>query len=694
MYISGFKTFSQKIYEQAEGADDGLFIVYDDNVKGGSKELAIEFLENLKAASGGEISGGETGLTAWQKAWAERKSLDEGELRKEGGWYFGKGAWRINSNKAVKIGKKPSWMEWEDPLHDEIIENFFPELLKEKGEEPTSATDVESDELSNIDLPDWVYSEAEKEKELATLGENKSHQMKHLRRIVEQDEFTLGPPISTEGEANVYTPEMLMRKLVRNYNMGSRKNVMIWGAPGVGKTQIVKQAAREIAKQKNMSSLPVMVVTLAQMMPTDLGGVPLLYDATAEGKGSEKMVLPAEMEGKVKQGYTIPAWLPGLQDADEGILFFDEINRADQDMLAASLTLLLDREAAGGKYNMPAGWRIWAAGNREMDGPVKPLEAAVASRFLGGHVHLVPTIESWIDWARSDKGFFYPEGSDVVEQWYIPDEFIAYLKHAESGKGSMKFFDIKGKEIKTEFKQFYRYDKAKLSAGGEGVAVGFPTPRNWAAAWSTIYDQFMTLDKYQSRLVGDSAPGDPREQGIAAIGLILQDPEDSQDMELELGDVVGQAAAKDFMSYVKILRRHSDKNGTINEKVDNVFKDPSKPRPLVDIPPVNTSERDKILSLILSKVENKGDDLTVKDYLNWTKYCVDLVNGGKADSGELGAHVKSVNTSTEKAKETAKKVFSASLMFKKTGDGKLRELALAIKPFEDLFREILHDFNI
>lgn len=694
MYIKGFKAFSQKIYEQVEGSDDGLFIVYDDNVDGGSKELAMEFLENLKSAEGGEISGGESGLQAWQSAWEARRSLDQGQLRKEGGWYFGKGAWRINSNKAVKLGMQPKWMQWEDPLHDEIIENFFPELMKggDQSDMAASSADIQSDELSDIDLPDWVYGE--EETELASMGESKSHKMKHLRRIIEQDEFTLGPPSSTEGEANVYTPEMLMRKLVRNYNMGTRKNVMIWGAPGIGKTQIVKQAAKEIAKQKNMSSLPVMIVTLAQMMPTDLGGVPLLYDASAEGKGTEKMVLPADMEGKVKQGYTIPAWLPGLQDADEGILFFDEVNRADQDMLAASLTLLLDREAAGGKYNMPAGWRIWAAGNREMDGPVKPLEAAVASRFLGGHVHLVPTIEAWIEWARSDKGFFAPEGGSVVDEWYIPDEFIAYLKHAESGKGSMKYFDLKGKEVKTDFKQFYRYDKAKLSAGGEGVAVGFPTPRNWAAAWSTIYDQFMKQDKYQDQLTGDQAPTDPREQGIAALALILQDPDDSQDMEMELGDVVGQSAAKDFMSYVKILRRHSDKDGTINEKVDNVFSNPSKPRPLVSIPPVNTSERDKILSLVLSKVENKGEDLTAKEYLNWTKYCVDLVQGGKADSGELGAHVKSVNTSTPKAKEIAKKVFSASLMFKKTGDAKLRELALAIKPFEELFREILHDFNI
>jgi len=696
MHISNYKNFRREsisLNEQVSSeTDDGLYIVHD-----GSPELAETYLAELRTKSSESkassnlnsiLTRGAAALSAWQDAWKKREALDQGKLRKDGDWYIGKGAWRINSNKAIRLGMKPSWLtEWEDPLHEEIIESFFPEMLSGDYNDGQYIEDEEYDNVNHeLELePEYAMAESKK--------------LKYINRIYEQngDEFTLGPPrSSTKDEVNVYTPDMLIDKLVRNYNMRSRKNVMIWGAPGIGKTQIVKQAARKIAAANGVSNLPVMIVTLSQMMPTDLGGVPLLFDASAGGEGTTKMVFPDSMKGKVQQGSTIPGWLPGVQDTEEGILFFDEINRADPDMLAASLTLLLDREAAGGKYNMPAGWRIWAAGNREMDGPVKPLEAAVASRFLGGHVHLVPTISDWIKWARSDKGFFFPEGeSKPVKEFYVPNEFFAYIKHTESGKGNPEYFDLEGDPIKTEFNQFYRYDKAKLSAGGEGVSVGFPTPRNWAAAWGTIYDMFLSQDKYQSQLPEDS-DRDTRMNGVDALPYLLADKRDSKIAAMELGDVVGKSAADDFMSYVKILARHSDADGTINEKIENIFKDKStsRVRPLLNIPPVNTSEREKILSLILSAIEGMGSNMKTKQYLNWTAYCLDLVEDRKIDSGEVGSHVKQVHDSSQAISQLAKTVMGDAIKFKRDGGQQYRENALAIRPFITMFQEILHDFKI
>jgi hypothetical protein len=709
MYIKKFGAYKRQLNEMADnGSSKGLFVVSDE----AGKEAANAFIKDIKSKMDSEeskkalddiLSKGSGALSGWTDAWEKRKELDAGELRKEGGWYFGKGAWRINSNKAAKLGMTPKWMTWEDPLQDEILENFFPELKggeerqdSEEQEQEADSAEPTDAELDDIKLPDWMGATADQE-ELETVGE--SHTFKYIQSIYEQsDDFTLGPPENVEDDAAVVTPSDLVEDLVDNFNARGRYNVMIWGAPGIGKTQVVKQAAKKIAKENGISNLPVVIVTLAQMMPTDLGGIPLLFDGTGKGEGSSKMVLPADMEGKVKQGYTIPSWLPGLQDTSEGILFFDEINRADPDMLAASLTLLLDREAAGGKYLMPSGWRIWAAGNREMDGPVNPFEPAVASRFLGGHVHLVPTVESWIDWARSEGGYAKDvDGNhidlDGVPQFFVPDEFLGYLKHAESSEGNLKHFDLDGKGIKTDYKRFYRLDKGALTSGGEGVSVGFATPRNWSAAWNLIYDTFMAQPKYQDDIKAEDV-STPNAKGIAALPLILQDKRDSLKMQRTLTRIVGANNAQDFMSYVKVLSRHSDADGTIAEKITNIFKDPKASRPLLNIPKVNTSERDKILSLVLSSIENKGDSFKGKEYLHWAQWCMDLVNEGKVDTGELAAHIKTVNTTSTHVTGIVGQVFKAFLDFKKTGNTKYRELSLIIKPFAETFREIMDGFNI
>jgi MoxR-like ATPase len=712
MRIKNYLNFQKSIRlnEQSESNKPGGFaIVYDESVPGGSKDLADSFLDDLhtevnseesKAMLNSLLSSGEAALSNWTSAWEARETsgADKGELRKEGEWYFGKGAWRINSNKALKLGMKPDWMQWEDPLHDEIIENFFPELLNsdlKDTEDEFDLDDISLDDLG-LDLPAGV----ETERELVPIGEG--YKMKHLKSIFEQEEFTLGPPENAEDDSVVVTTEDLEDMLEMNYNLQGRYNMMIWGAPGIGKTQVVKSTASKIAKAKGKDSIPVMIVTLSQMNPEDLSGIPILYDARADGQGSEKVLLPGDMEGKVKDGRTVPSWLPGLDDAEEGILFFDEINRADKQMLGSCLTLLLDREAQGGKYKIPSGWRIWAAGNREMDGPVTPLEPAVASRFLGGHMHLVPTLESWFKWIRSESAYAKDIDKKTIDidgepQFFVPDEFKEYLKHAESGGSSNKHFDLDGKGIQTEYNRFYKLDKAKVMAGGEGASIGFPTPRNWAAAWNQIYQQFLIQDKYQDQVTPEMYDN-PHMKGVAALQLVLLDRRDSNMMQKMLSTIIGSTSATDFMSYVKIYAKHNDKNGSLNEKISNVFKKPKGARPLLNMAKVSVSERYKILALVESRLQNDIDSLTTNELINWTTWCRDLSGEGVCDSGEVASHIRQCgDESSDAGKKVASKLkalFTAILQYKQTGKEKYKEIALKVKPFVDEFKEILTSFNL
>jgi len=570
----------------------------------------IEGAEELKNAmtaigeTGSDLTEGDSILKAnWNTAWAKRKDLDQGKLTKNGDWYVGKGAWRINSNKADYLGMTPKWMAWEDSLQEDILQAFFPEVLKQDKVDTTQSDTTQSD-INNLedDLSKALDQElSSMELELAPM-----ESLKHVHRIYEAESFDLGPSKGkTQQEAVVLTPTDLIRKLVRNYNMPHRANVMIWGAPGIGKTQIVKQAAKQISAKLG-KEVPVLIVTLSQMQPYDLNGIPLLFSK----EGEKDFVLSTDKRGEVQMDFAVPAWLPGVGDSEEGILFFDEINNADNAMLSASLSLLLDRVAQ--KYIMPQGWRVWAAGNRAMDSKqVTPLDGRVASRFLGGHLHLVPTVADWVKWTRSENCYYQGIDGKSTNEWYIPDEFLLFLEQMESSSADRTkskndlsdiplYTDRAGKEIKTAFKYFYNFDKAGLMTGGEGVQVGFPTPRTWAMAFQNIYATI--LPEFRDRV--DAADLDPRRLAISSFTEALNDAEGVLDLKEELEPIVGKEATQSFMDFIKILAKYTDSGSTLNDKLNNIFKG-KDPRPMVGgKKAAGVDERKAILGLVEAHMSN------------------------------------------------------------------------------------------
>jgi len=144
----------------------------------------------------------------------------------------------------------------------------------------------------------------------------------------------------------------------------------LWGAPGIGKSSIVKQ----IAVEMNVAFIDL---RLALMDPTDLKGIPF-YD-----KESHSAL------------WAPPAFLP--RDG-KGILFLDELNAAAPSVQSSAYQLILDRKV--GEYELPEGWAIVAAGNREGDrGVTYRMPAPLANRFV--HFELEVDVNDWKDWAFS-----------------------------------------------------------------------------------------------------------------------------------------------------------------------------------------------------------------------------------------------------------------------------------------------------
>jgi MoxR-like ATPase len=95
--------------------------------------------------------------------------------------------------------------------------------------------------------------------------------------------------------------------------------------------------------------------------------------------------------------WAIPAMLPDAQrHGPAGILFLDEITSAPPSVSAAAYQLILDRRL--GAYQVPEGWAIFAAGNRQGDrGVTYAMPAPLANRF--SHFEVETNLEDWVGWA-------------------------------------------------------------------------------------------------------------------------------------------------------------------------------------------------------------------------------------------------------------------------------------------------------
>jgi ATPase family associated with various cellular activities (AAA) len=158
------------------------------------------------------------------------------------------------------------------------------------------------------------------------------------------------------------TPNSLKDYLNNLLAKNLKISTMIWGAPGIGKSSIVAQLARE-------HQIDFVDLRLSQLAPTDLRGLPVA-------------------ENNISKWYP-PEFLP--RDG-QGILFLDELNMAPPAMQGVAQQLILDRRV--GSYTVPEGWFVWAAGNRKEDrAAVFDMPSPLANRFL--HLQVEADFESF-----------------------------------------------------------------------------------------------------------------------------------------------------------------------------------------------------------------------------------------------------------------------------------------------------------
>lgn len=216
-------------------------------------------------------------------------------------------------------------------------------------------------------------------------------------------------PVETVGGRVSVDPKRLSYSIKRFYFKqlrGMPEALLIYGEPGIGKTQIVQQTARELAAKQNLTFVQweqigqpgqpseqdieqnpsqffvLMDKSTGDMSPEEIGGFPSPF----EGESQFTKLKPME--------WTKYMIMQGLH----GIIFFDEIGHANEDVQRVLFKIINERKL-GGKYPIASGMAMFAATNLpDSISGSNAIAAPLINRF--NVVQLIPDPISWGKWAR------------------------------------------------------------------------------------------------------------------------------------------------------------------------------------------------------------------------------------------------------------------------------------------------------
>ena len=320
----------------------------------------------------------------------------------------------------------------------------------------------------------------------------------------------------------MYGPDITAKDLIRELTWAIeaeyKRPIMIWGAPGLGKTRITEQLAKAREIQHR-------VFRICDKSPVEINGVPVPNQTTTH-------------------------WLPpdGLPKTGKGILLIDEIVRAPFTMQGIAQQLIHERKTMS--YALPEGWFVFATGNRKGDRTGSfDMPADVANRF--DHYTLIPDLESALEYFIRQNvhediiGFlrFRPEmlhrfDKDAVA-WPSPRTWFENAwPRLRAGRTIAPAI---GEGVAAEFKA-YRDLKDELPdltpiLEGRGKSIAFPTEASQRYAVTTalaLRTQNVEQGKSILNWLSHKAPGEFLQVATSIVVKTLQ----AKNLYLELASVV------------------------------------------------------------------------------------------------------------------------------------------------------------
>jgi hypothetical protein len=258
--------------------------------------------------------------------------------------------------------------------------------------------------------------------------------------------------------------------------VAARVPVLLWGAPGTGKTSAIRAMADELG-------LPCKTVIASIREPSDFAGLPVVAD------------------GRVI--FAPPRWARELAEEVEGILFLDEISTAPPAVQAALLRVVLERVV--GDLELPPGVVVIAAANPpELAADGWDLSAPLANRFC----HLDWPVESQAFAEGLTGGWGAPSVPRLPENWD---------SESAVGRGLISAFVSVRPGL-----------AVAMPDDGASAGRGWPSPRSWEMAallWSAATAAGASEQARALLVMGSVGQGAGLELVNWASEMDLPDPE-------------------------------------------------------------------------------------------------------------------------------------------------------------------------
>lgn len=210
----------------------------------------------------------------------------------------------------------------------------------------------------------------------------------------------------------------------------------IWGKHGLGKSSAMEQLTRDMG-------IGCIDMRCSQLEASDLRGLPD-REITEDGRPGRTFYLPpADLPDATKCSPACSLFrveqdkhatcLEREKDGEtgcQGILFLDELNRGEDDVLQAAFQLVWDR--AIGTYKLPPTWSIVVAGNYTEGYTVNSFnDAAFLDRFC--HLDLTMGEEYMADWTQYMKERCGDSADKILQFVGFNDTHLAGKMEADRG---------------------------------------------------------------------------------------------------------------------------------------------------------------------------------------------------------------------------------------------------------------------